>query len=92
MVRKCDESNPNLGYTFDYDSFIKEDFMYETRLGGVPFFSYSIKAQRVGTLYIHLTADPLLHSLLSLRVTHSEQKASLMGLRPTRLSAIDYTL
>jgi hypothetical protein len=31
-IKKCDKSEPAFGYTFDYDSFIKNEFMYSSTL------------------------------------------------------------
>jgi hypothetical protein len=31
-IKKCDKSEPTFGYTFDYDSFIKNEFMYVSKL------------------------------------------------------------
>jgi hypothetical protein len=55
-VRKCDQSVPSLRYTFNYDGFIKGDYMYLTALNEEPFFQFSIKAERIGTLYINVQA------------------------------------
>ncbi len=33
LFSKCDESKPFVGYTLDYEDFIKEDFAIEQNLG-----------------------------------------------------------
>lgn len=50
-IKKCDQSNPTFRYTFDYDSFIKGEYMYKGVLDDLSTV-ISIKAQRIGTLYI----------------------------------------
>jgi hypothetical protein len=31
-IKKCDRSEPNFAYSFDYNGFIKEEFMYNSKL------------------------------------------------------------
>ena len=53
-VRKCDQSSPEFGYTFDYDSFQKSQFEYTTNLADEPKFQFYIKASKIGTLYMQM--------------------------------------
>jgi hypothetical protein len=31
-IKKCDQSTPSLAYTFDYDGFMKGEYLYEAVL------------------------------------------------------------
>lgn len=53
ITRKCDESNPIFSYTFDYDSFQKDEFTYETELGVNPKNRFMTKV-KPGTLYMKM--------------------------------------
>lgn len=53
ITRKCDESNPIFSYTFDYDSFQKDEFTYETELGANPKNRFMTKV-KPGTLYMKM--------------------------------------
>jgi hypothetical protein len=83
-IKKCDRAEPSFAYSFDYDGFIKEQFMYETTLNSQPYFHYTVKANRIGTLYINFRADQQDDSTLSLRIVHSEEKSKAVKIRPGR--------
>jgi hypothetical protein len=53
-VRKCDESNPEISYTFDYEAFQKGEFTHTEVLNDDPIFEFYIKAKEVGTLYVNI--------------------------------------
>ena len=74
-VRKCDESAPQLGYTFDYDSFQKSEFEYETTLEDQPRFQYMIKANKIGSLYMNIRS-PVEDSILAITIHYSDSKIS----------------
>jgi|JI61114C2RNA_FD_contig_31_3971646_length_449_multi_1_in_0_out_0_1 hypothetical protein len=57
VVRKCDESNPSFSYTFDYDSFQKEDFVYSIELNDDPKYK-SVQKVKPGTLYMQILNPP----------------------------------
>lgn len=72
-VRKCDQSSPDFGYTFDYDSFQKGEFEYATALNEDPKFNFYIKASKIGTLYMqmNMTDD---FGLFSIKVHYESSK------------------
>lgn len=57
FLKKCDQSLPSVRYTFDYEGFMKGEFLYEAALDEI-FTKYHIKANRVGTLYLNIQANP----------------------------------
>ena len=69
-LRKCDESEPTFGYTFDYESFQNKEYTYEATLEDDPKYEFKTKTKEKGTLYIHIES-PKDRSLLSLKVTFS---------------------
>ncbi len=53
-IKKCGQSTPSLAYTFDYDGFMKGEYLYEAVLTELFSFKYHIKANRIGTLYMKI--------------------------------------
>ena len=90
-VRKCDQSTPTLGYTFDYDSFIKGEYMYEAMLTEESSFRYHIKANRIGTLYLKLQAATET-STATVRMVHSEAKVKLDLIRAGNHGLLHYEI
>lgn len=90
-IRKCDESEPTFGYTFDYNSFIKKDFSFNNLLEADPKFEFFVKANRIGTLYLNLKSDAE-PSLLSVKVEFSSEKVKKDSIKPGNKGQIDYVL
>lgn len=89
LIKKCDQSVPSVRYTFDYEGFMKDEYLYETVLDEVS-SKYHIKANRVGTLYLNIQADPDSNSLLSLKLVYSEAKAKSPLVRAGKHGEINY--
>jgi hypothetical protein len=91
-IKKCDRSEPHFGYTFDYDSFIKGEFMYSTKLNEDPHFHYTIKANRIGTLYMNFKSTDFEDSLLSVEIEYSSSKNKEDKIKPGKRGTILYEL
>lgn len=72
-IRKCDQSAPDFGYTFDYQSFQKSEFEYTTSLAEDPKFQFYIKASKIGTLYMQMNSTDD-NGLFSISARYSDSK------------------
>jgi hypothetical protein len=90
-LRKCDESEPTFGYTFDYDGFQDQEFEYETPLNDDPKFQFYSKVKNPGTLYMHL-GSPLERSLMSIKVEESVEKTIGVGMKAGNKGKISYVI
>jgi hypothetical protein len=70
-IKKCDESEPEFSYTFDYDGFQKGEFTYSSEMNEDPKFEYYVKAKEIGTLYVNFRGEEDDDSLLSIRAEYS---------------------
>lgn len=66
--------------------------MYNSKLNEQPYFHYTIKAKRIGTLYLNFQSDPDEDSTLSIKVTHSEQKLKDNRMKAGKKGVISYEL
>ena len=66
--------------------------MYETKLNDDASFKYTIKAQRVGTLYINFQADPEEDTTLTIKAYHSESKNKSTTLKPGKRGLLTYEI
>lgn len=80
-IRKCDESEPTFGYTFNYDSFDKGEFEYTTSLENDPKFQFYIKASKIGSLYMQLSNNEITDGIYSIKVVYSEKKITTEKIR-----------
>lgn len=72
-IRKCDETAPDFGYTFDYDSFQKGEFESMASMANDPRFQFYIKASQIGTLYMQMNSTDD-NGLFSVSIHYSEDK------------------
>ena len=73
QVKKCDQSSPMLGYTFDYESFMKGEFLYRGALDELS-TNIVIKANRIGTLFLNFQSAEDQTSLITVKLVYSEEK------------------
>ncbi len=92
ILRKCDESNPQFSYTFDYDGFQKGEFTYESVLNDDPKFEYYVKANAVGTLYMNIKSEQEDDSLMSIKVEYSPQKIKSASTKAGNRGVLEYQL
>lgn len=72
-IRKCDQSSPEFGYTFNYDSFQKSQFQYTTTLAEDPKFQFYIKASKIGPLYMQMNVTDDF-GLFAITIHYSDSK------------------
>lgn len=72
-IRKCDQTSPDFGYTFDYESFQKSEFEYTTSLTDDPKFQFYIKASKIGTLYMQMNVTDEF-GLFSIKIHYNDTK------------------
>lgn len=66
--------------------------MYNSKLTEQPFFRYTIKANRVGTLYVNFKADIDEDSIISMKVVHTEEKSRTEKMRAGKKGILSYEL
>lgn len=71
---KCDESQPFIGYTFDYTEFVNEDFQVEEQMTEELSQDLIIKVKVPGALYVKLRSPDDDSSLMSVKATFSPSK------------------
>lgn len=91
-LRKCDESNPEFSYTFDYEGFQKGEFTYTSILNEDPKFEYYIKVKEIGTLYINIKSDDEYDSLMAIRAEYSPEKIKGSIEKPGNKGILEYQL
>lgn len=91
VTRKCDESNPTFSYTFDYSSFQKDEYTYESELGTNPKNRYITKVQP-GTLYMKMQTTPEEQAMVSVYVKFSENKIKDPEVYPGGKGDVEYAI
>jgi hypothetical protein len=66
--------------------------MYNSKLNEQPYFHYTIKANRIGTLYLNFQSEAEEDSTLSVKLTHSEQKSKDIRMKPGKKGILSYEL
>ena len=69
-IKKCDQSSPAFGYTFDYSDFLSNKYMYRGEIDQLS-TTIVIKANRIGTLYINFETPLEESSLLTAKLIYS---------------------
>ena len=80
-IRKCDETSPDFGYTFDYDSFQSSTFETTSNMALDPKFQFYIKANKIGTLYMQMNSTDD-NGLFSIKIHYSESKIKAEKAKP----------
>jgi hypothetical protein len=89
---KCDESEPYVGYTMDYDEFVKEDFAVEEQMSDELIQDLIIKVKNPGGVYFKVRSDDDESSLMTIKATFSPGKISATRPKPGEKGLVKYQL